>query len=736
MRIFGKKKKEDMSELLLVQVQEKKQYDFFAALAKALLLFLLVYGALGGFLSAFEIEYNKGLCMIVLFFLALILSATYETGKRWLTNLLSMVLFGVYLLVAISNYWIINSGYYAIMNVIFGKARDYLGISGGVEYTTVVQDEYSTVTLFVLFLGMVGVILLNIQMQSKCSLFKVMLLTFTPYIVPFYLECAPSLIYILLLFTGYLTVAVLQNGNVRERLSTQMRYVLPLAFVIVMLIVRGVAFVLPENYYNYAVSESTWKTATRESVGEFARYGMSALFQRGSVGAGMSGGKLSKAAATMPSYETDLLIRYTPYSYDGMYLKAFTGKDYTGDSWTAAEEDGSDDGQMAGGVQGRKAAYEQGDILQGRGIMEVEYVGASKAYEYRPYYTDYEEVKQEGNVFTYTYYPVGGFCVESEEVDPAYLTVPSSCEEAVRTVCEDAGLSGNAEEIAYQVVNYFNENYSYTLRPGFYYGNPDYISHFLLESKRGYCSHFASSATMLFRYMGIPARFVEGYAFSYADVVDDGFLVEGADYSEYYDGHSALGETALIEVEIPDASAHAWVEIYVEGAGWVVVDPTPASSEEQENMSFWDAFMNMGGESDIPNLDAGDFGAYLETALSGVSYVLVVITIIAMIVILRSMILRIKYEKSLSDKERVCLAYTRLLKVLKRRNKEHDRLRTPAQQIDYMRDLYGLEISKEQEEALYQAFFAQEISYDADELCREIVKLQRMLRLAKVKKKQ
>lgn len=733
MHIFGRKKKENTSELLLVQVQEKGRYDFIAALAKALLLFMLVYGALGGFLSAFEIEYNKGFCILALFLLAFVLSATYETGKRWLTNLLSIALFVIYLVIAFSNYWIINSGYYAVMNQIFGKARDYLDISGGVEYTTVVQDEYATVTLFVIFLGMVGVILLNIQMQDKCSLFKTMLITFTPFVVPFYLECNPDLIYMLLLFAGYLTVAVLQNSNVQERLSGQMRYVLPLAVILVMLIVRGVSFVVPDVYYDLSVTESKMKTASREGVGEFARYGMSALFQRGSAGGGMSGGKLSKSASAMPNYETDLLVRYTPYSYDAMYLKAFTGKDYTGDSWTAAREGGEEDGRMTAGVQSRKEAYESNPELQGRGIMEVEYVGADTAYEYRPYYTDYENVMQNGRVFTYTYYPSGGSYALDEKTDATYLSVPQSCADAVRTICLKAGLAGEPEEIANQIVTYFDNNYSYTLRPGFYYGNPDYISHFLLESKKGYCAHFASSATMMFRYMGIPARYVEGYAFSYADIVDDGFLVEGAKYEDYYDGYAPMGETALIEVEIPDAYAHAWVEIYVDGYGWVIVDPTPASGEEEETLSFWDAFMNNGEDAEVPDLVDGDFGVYLETALSGISYVLLAVAIIMVFVISISALIRRARERALSDRERVRLAYERLIQCLVRKNKYHDKLCTPAKQLECMREEYGLEITEEQEQALYQVFFAPEVSYDCCKLQEELVKMKRALRLKKKK---
>ncbi len=730
MHIFSRRKKRKESELQLQPVQEKERYDFFAALGKALLLFILVYGALGGFLSAFEIEYNKGLCMGTLFLLALVLSLAYETGKRWLTNLLSMALFGVYLSITISNYWIINSGYYAIMNAVFQKARDYLDISSGIEYSLVIQDEYSTVTLFVIFLGMVGIILYNIRMQSKCDFVDVTVITFLPYIVPFYLECKPSMVYILLLFTGYVAVAVIESGNVRKRLSKQMRCVLPLALLGVVVIAQLIFWLVPETAYERAMPESRLKTESKDEVSELARYGMSALFGNSSGGAGMSGGMLSRSAAVMPNYETDLIVRYTPYSYDGVYLKAFTGKEYIGTKWTRAEEDGSEDGRMEGTVQSHIEAYTANPEEQGRGIMEIQYVGADVSYEYRPYYTDYENVSQRGICFMYTYYPGGRMYGLHEEVDEAYLRVSEACYEAVEKVCKEQGFAGEPTQIAQQIVDFFENNYSYTLRPGFYYGNPDYISHFLLESKKGFCAHFASSATMLFRYMGIPARYVEGYAFSYADVVDDGELVEGAEYSDYYDGYSALGETALVELEIPDAYAHAWVEIYVDGAGWIVVDPTP-SSTEQETTSFWDAFMNMGNEGQVQALAEGDFGQYLETAVDSIGYVFVIAILVALILIIVRLIVRLKKEIALSDRERVQVVYGRLLQCLKHKNKEHAKLRTVAQQLHCMRENYGLVITEEQEQALYQVYFASEVSYDCKKLRSEVVKLHRKLRVTR-----
>ena len=79
----------------------------------------------------------------------------------------------------------------------------------------------------------------------------------------------------------------------------------------------------------------------------------------------------------------------------------------------------------------------------------------------------------------------------------------------------------------------------------------DFISHFLTEG-RGYCVHFATTATLLLRMQGIPARYVSGFTASVTP-----------------------GETA----KVPDSAAHAWVEIYLDGYGWYPVEVTPGGGE-------------------------------------------------------------------------------------------------------------------------------------------------------------
>ena len=750
MRIFGRKKKTENPELTLMQLPENRKYDFFAALAKALLLFLLTYGALGGFLSAIEIEFNNGLCMVVFFLLALFLSVMYETGKKWITNLAGILYFVVYLYLSVSRYRLINNGFFAILNRLYVVARQYLNVVDGLEYLLNTEDIYSAVTMFALFLGMVEIILLNIILQNKCSLFKVAVLTLPPYFIPFYLNYSPDLIYILFLLTGYLTVAILRSGNTPAKLSKQMRYILPLTVVLTVLIVRTISFILPENVYRGIVPKNALKEESEANMAQFAQYGLMALFHQGSVGAGVSGGRLSKSAALMPSYETVLKVRYTPYDFHTVYLKAFTGKDYWGDRWTQAEDELPDDGLMSMMVDSRIKNYNEftageqyGNVFdeivsdgnisgQGRGIMEVEKLDETDTYEYYPYYTDVRLNEKWGNVSTYTYYPavnaaddVGGW------VSDAYLDVPQSCRRAVARICGEAGFSGTEADIAAQITNYFQDNYSYTLRPGFYFGNPDYITHFLLESKRGYCMHFASAATMLFRQMGIHARYVEGYAFSYLDVLETGSLVEGAEYDDYYDGYAPLGETALIEMEIPDSYAHAWVEIYVDGQGWIVVDPTPVRTSQEDTTSFWEAFMTGDGNDTNTEASESNLGVYLEGALSGISYVLPAAAALFIIGLFTVYLLRTYREKKLPGRERVRLEYGRIQSYLSRKHENYQRLRTLHEQLDWIRDNRRLEINDEQEDALYQVYFGENVSFDCEVLYRQLQKIRNTLKYGK-----
>ncbi|MDT0496971.1 DUF3488 and transglutaminase-like domain-containing protein [Algiphilus sp. W345] len=105
-------------------------------------------------------------------------------------------------------------------------------------------------------------------------------------------------------------------------------------------------------------------------------------------------------------------------------------------------------------------------------------------------------------------------------------------------------------QIVDQVLNRFREQeYFYTLNPPRL--GRDSVDDFLFSTKRGFCEHYASSFTALMRATGIPARVVTGYL--------------GGEINE-------IGGYMVVR----QSDAHAWSEVWLEGQGWVRVDPTAA----------------------------------------------------------------------------------------------------------------------------------------------------------------
>lgn len=107
-----------------------------------------------------------------------------------------------------------------------------------------------------------------------------------------------------------------------------------------------------------------------------------------------------------------------------------------------------------------------------------------------------------------------------------------------------------------EVKKYFASNYTYTLSPGRTPEGRDSIEYFMTENRQGYCEHFASAATMIFRNAGIPSRYVVGYMVS-KDILK----------SE---------PNTKITVQLTDKNAHAWTEIYIMDYGWIPIEVTPA----------------------------------------------------------------------------------------------------------------------------------------------------------------
>lgn len=109
------------------------------------------------------------------------------------------------------------------------------------------------------------------------------------------------------------------------------------------------------------------------------------------------------------------------------------------------------------------------------------------------------------------------------------------------------------------VRSYLQEHTKYTLNPGRMEGT-DFVTDFLVNKKKGYCTSYASATVLMLRYMGVPARYAEGYRVGFREIAVGSYDRETNEYT----------------FDVKDSSAHAWAEVYVHGIGFLPADTTPA----------------------------------------------------------------------------------------------------------------------------------------------------------------
>lgn len=743
-RLKSPNKRSQDKELNITEITENK-YSVLSVLAQSILIVLIVYGAIGGFLSAYYISYNRIYCVVSTFAVALFMSAVYESGRKLCINTLSFMGLGSVLYLVWQKYWYLNSGYYAIVNRIYEEGRLYLGVANRTEYAETVENQYLTVTYFAMFIGMVGAMLLCIHFAHKIRFWMIAFITFIPFLIPLYFERMPDSGFLVCMFTGYILLWITRSGILEEQNQLMGRmalYILPVILIATFLFVTFFSNLFSRPLYNSVVPANREKLASEDTMSRIFLFGAAAMFGRG-ANAGIGGGTLEGITSVRPDYQTDLIVRYTPYDNKPIYLKAFTSMRYENNRWFPAKEDMSETAFETADTLTAKALKEtfqkQAGSTNGKGIMKIVKADKNIPYDFSPYYQDSSITTKRGEqtVSIHTYYTytdeVSAPALD-EEVLAGYLNVPESCYEAVRQVCEREEFTGDSQAVANRIVSFFDREYTYTLRPGYAVGNKDYITRFLLQSKKGFCAHFASAATMMFRYMGIPARFVEGYVFSYNEALSVGELVEDAKYSDYFEGYSKMGETGLVELEIPDANAHAWVEIYIDGKGWIVVDPTPAADGEVEDYgSFWEAFRGKNA-SDIED-DLVDTEAILDAGMDTVKVAIMVFVILGLGYHILNRVREVRRIAALPGKQQIHEHYRRLVEKYGKKNRELRKCRTIDMQVGCIYDMvYGKsknpEIYKERKEKttklLYQVFYAPDISSgDCEYLLEECKKLQK-----------
>ncbi len=138
-------------------------------------------------------------------------------------------------------------------------------------------------------------------------------------------------------------------------------------------------------------------------------------------------------------------------------------------------------------------------------------------------------------------------------VNDVYLSLPATTYTYMRSIIEAQGWNVNTANIIDKVAQYVQNAAIYDLEYDPKLDSAgDVAVAFLRDYKTGVCRHYASAATAIFRALGIPARYTTGY------------LAE-----------AVAGERTPVD----NMHGHAWVEVYIDGMGWVNVEVTGSSQQ-------------------------------------------------------------------------------------------------------------------------------------------------------------
>jgi len=374
----------------------------------------------------------------------------------------------------------------------------------------------------------------------------------------------------------------------------------------------------------YAQKLETYLTTKKENI----RYEKSKLSP-------MTQGELTTLSTFDPSEDTALeVVMSQPTS---LYLRGYVGSQYTGKRWENLEsetyynhhglfywleEEGFNPLNQLDIVNGLRSEENRiGEIVQ----VTINNINANSKYLYTPYNLhstkkEFDDVKtfddsmlQSTRLFgnrlysfdvtsdLVTRYPALATSIYSNQEDKdkadylneeehynkyvyeTYTEFPEDIENMLSVHLGVENIDENEhspyEQAIELVRDSLKQTINYRVDPAPLPDHEDFIINLLEHSQEGYSVHFATAATLMFRYIGIPSRYIEGYLVTPDDIEN---------------------KESYTMIDVKESNLHAWTEIYLDQIGWIPIEVTPPYYDVMEPTDLSE-YPSGESETDIPN---------------------------------------------------------------------------------------------------------------------------------------
>ena len=621
---------------------ENDSFPFMKYIVNAIALFCAAFGSLNCFVTAFELEMSIVPMTVTCIIFSFLLSFMYVSFRAKVITYI-----GIFLGILISStryYVVINSGICALRNNCLKYIDRKEGLPFLREFPVLFDDEYVAMSVAICVFAAVLMIFLNIFISERMNLFMLFALTFPIVQLGMYFNFETSKLSMFCVLTSWMLVAAISfsgsyDGLTRKYVSTasvrknrhSFGFVtdsknsanVALVWLAFIISVSGLLFaVMPTDTFELSLPTDSIKTSSERVVKNFLSYGVNALFS--SDKRATEAGQLSNISNITFDGRTDLKVTMVDYYVERVYLRSYAGYHYDSARLKWFNED---DGGNAKEKYNFTAELLKNDFENNKSVsksrhrigvktvdsaqllfpLNVPYYALTDGYEYiseseintaepgkeTQYYDVYtldagadyenliENIRNESRRAELTE-------TEKSMREKAYseaLEIPERNIEAVRKFCETYGIKAGDKDAINKVINALQADFEYTLRPGKVPYGEDYINYFILANQKGYCQHFASAAALIFRYLGIPARYAEGYVIDTTDFFGAKELEE-ENVNDWIESPLSHGKK-VVELELADDNGHAWVEIYSDGLGWVPVEVTVAAPADDGEQGFF-----------------------------------------------------------------------------------------------------------------------------------------------------